>query len=169
MIFLDETGLNTKLARLHGRCRRGERLGASLPHGHWRTTSCIAGLRADGLTAPMLLPGALDGLAFRAYVEQVLVPTLRPGDTVILDNLSVHKGAAVRQAIEAVGATLLFLPPYSPDDTPIEQVFAKLKALLRTAAARTRATLWHAVGAALSAFTPTECRHYFAHAGYDSR
>ena len=127
LVFLDETGLNTKLARLHGRCRRGERLVASLPHGHWRTTTFIAGLRAAGLTAPMLLPGALDGLAFRAYVEQGLVPTLRPGDTVILDNLAVHKGPAVRQAIEAAGATLLFLPPYSPDYNPIEQVFAKLK------------------------------------------
>ena len=169
MIFLDETGLNTKLARLHGRCRRGERLVASLPHGHWSTTTFIAGLRADGLTAPMLLPGALDGLAFRAYVEQVLVPTLRPGDTVILDNLSVHKSPAVRQAIEAAGATLLFLPPYSPDYNPIEQVFAKLKALLRATAARTRATLWQAVGAALSAFTSAECARYLAHAGYESQ
>ena len=168
LVFLDETGLNTKLARLHGRCRRGERLVASLPHGHWRTTTFIAGLRAEGLTAPMLLPGALDGFAFRAYVEQVLVPTLHPGDTVILDNLSVHKGPAVRQAIEAAGATLLFLPPYSPNYNPIEQVFAKLKARLRTAAARTQAALWHAVGAALSAFTPAECAHYIAHAGYDS-
>ena len=169
MIFLDETGLNTKLARLHGRCRRGERLVASLPHGHWSTTTFIAGLRADGLTAPMLLPGALDGLAFRAYVEQVLVPTLRPGDTVILDNLSVHKSPAVRQVIEAAGATLLFLPPYSPDYNPIEQVFAKLKALLRATAARTRATLWQAVGAALSAFTSAECARYLAHAGYESQ
>ena len=127
---------------VHGRCRRGERRQPAawpLEYDH------LPGLRADGLTAPMLLPGALDGLAFRAYVEQVLVPTLRPGDTVILDNLSAHKGPAVRQAIEAAGATLLFLPPYSPDYNPIEQVFAKLKALLRTAAARTRATLWHAV------------------------
>ena len=116
----------------------------------------------------MLLSGPLDGLAFRAYIEQVLVPTLHPGDTVILDNLSVHKGPAVRQAIEAAGATLLFLPPYSPDYNPIEQVFAKLKARLRTVAARTQATLWHAVGAALSAFPPAECAHYIAHAGYDS-
>ena len=169
MIFLDETGLNTKLARVHGRWRRGERLVASLPHGHWSTPTFIAGLRADGLTAPMLLPGALDGLAFRAYVEQVLIPTLRPGDTVLLDNLRVHKGAAVRQALEAVGATLLFLPPYSPDYNPIEQVFAKLKALLRAAAARTQTALWQAVGAALSAFLPTECAHYIAHAGYGSR
>jgi len=169
VVFLDETGLNTKLAPRHGRCRRGARLVASLPHGHWSTITFVAGLRADGLTAPMLLPGALDGLAFRAYVEQVLGPTLRPGDTVILDNLSVHKGAAVRQAIEAAGATLLFLPPYSPDYNPIEQVFAKLKALLRAAAARTQATLWPAVAAALSAFTPAECAHYIAHAGYGSK
>ena len=140
---------------------------ACLPHGHWSTTTFIVGLRADGLTAP-LLPGALDGLAFRAYVEQVLGPTLRPGDTVILDNLSAHKGAAVRQTIETAGATLLFLPPYSPDYNPIEQVFAKLKARLRARAARTQPTLWHAVGAALSAFTPAECAHYIAHAGYDS-
>ena len=169
VVFLDETGLNTKLARLHGRGRRGERLMASLPHGHWSTTTFIAGLRADGLTAPLLLPGALDGLAFRAYVEQVLVPTLRPGDTVILDNLRVHKGAAVRRALEAAGASLLFLPPYSPDYNPIEQVFAKLKARLRAAAARTQTTLWQAVGAALAAFPPTECAHYIAHAGYGSR
>ena len=168
VVFLDETGLNTKLARRHGRCRRGARLVASLPHGHWSTTLLIAGLRAAGLTAPLLLPGALDGLAFRAYIKQVLGPTVRPGDTVILDNLAVHKGPAVRQAIEAAGATPLFLPPYSPDYNPIEQVFAKLKALLRAVAARTRATLWQAVGAALSAFTPAEWAHYFAHAGYAS-
>ena len=141
---------------------------ASRPHGHWWTTTFIAGLRADGLTAPMLLPGALDGCAFRAYVEQVLGPTLRPGDTVILDNLAVHKGAAVRQTLEAAGAALLFLPPYSPDYNPIEQVFAKLKTLLRAAAARTQTTLWQAVGTALSAFTPVECAHYIAHAGYGS-
>ena len=168
MIFLDETGLNTKLARLHGRGRRGERLVASLPHGHWSTTTFIAGLRADGLTAPMLLPGALDGLAFRAYVEQVLIPTLRPGDTVILDNLSSHEGTAVRRALEGAGATLRFLPPYSPDLTPIEQVFAKLKTLLRHAAARTVEATWRRLGTLLHPFGPEECGQYFTHAGYAS-
>ena len=165
-IFINEPGLNPKLARLRGRCRWEERLGARLPPGHWSTTTFIAGLRRDGLTAPMLLPGALDGTAFRAYVEQGFGSTLRPGDGMILDNLAVNKGQAVRRAIEAMGATWLLLPPYSPEYNPIEPGFAKLKAGLR-AAARTRATLWHAVGAALLAFMPEECTRYFAPAGYD--
>ncbi len=155
------------MARLHGRCRRGERLFASLPHGHWRTTTFVAGLRLGGLTAPMVIDGAMNGPAFLAYVRQVLAPTLAPGDVVVMDNLGCHKSAAVRAAIEAAGAELRFLPPYSPDFNPIEQAFAKLKAILRKAAARTRDTLWDAVAAALDAFSPEECANYFTAAGYE--
>ena len=167
LIFIDETGLNTKMARRRGRCRKGERLFASIPHGHWRTTTFVAGLRLGGLGAPMLLDGAMNGDAFLAYVEHVLVPELQPGDVVIMDNLSVHKGAAIRQAIEAAGAKLLFLPPYSPDFNPIEQAFAKLKALMRKAAARTKEALWNKVAEILDAFTPDECANYFTAAGYE--
>jgi len=167
LIFIDETGLNTKLARLRGRCRRGERLFASIPHGHWRTTTFVAGLRLGGLDAPMLLDGAMNGDAFLAYVRQVLAPTLRPGDIVVMDNLGCHKGAEVRKAIEAAGAELRFLPPYSPDFNPIEHAFAKLKALLRKAATRTRDALWQAIGRILGAFTPQECANCFTAAGYE--
>jgi len=167
LIFIDETGLNTKMARLRGRCRKGERLFASIPHGHWRTTTFVAGLRLGGLGAPMLLDGAINGDAFLAYVEHVLVPDLQPGDVVIMDNLSVHKGAAIRQAILAAGAELRFLPPYSPDFNPIEQAFAKLKALLRKAAERTREALWTTVAETLDAFTPDECANYFTNSGYE--
>lgn len=167
LIFIDETGLNTKMARLRGRCRRGERLFASIPHGHWRTTTFVAGLRLDGIDAPMVLDGPMNGAAFLAYVEQMLVPTLRRGDVVVMDNLGCHKGADVRAAIEAAGAELRFLPPYSPDFNPIEQAFAKLKALLRAAAERTRDALWEAVGRLLDAFTPDECKNYFTAAGYE--
>jgi transposase len=131
-------GPNTKMARLRGRAPRGERLRATLPHGHWRTTTFVAGLRLDGIAAPMVIDGPINGEIFRVYVERVLVPTLRPGDIVVMDNLGSHKGATVRAAIEAVGAELRFLPPYSPDFNPIENAFSKLKALLRRAAARTR-------------------------------
>ena len=167
LIFIDETGLNTKLARPRGRCPRGERLFASIPHGHWRTTTFVAGLRLGGLDAPMLLDGAMNGDAFLAYLRQVLAPTLRPGDIVVMDNLGCHKGAEVRKAIEAAGAELRFLPPYSPDFNPIEHAFAKLKALLRNAATRTRDALWQAVGCILGAFTPQECANYFTAAGYE--
>ena len=167
LIFIDETGLNTKMARLRGRCRRGERLFASIPHGHWRTTTFVAGLRLGGLGAPMLLDGAMNGDAFLAYVEHVLVPELQSGDVVIMDNLSVHKGAAIRETIQAAGAELRFLPPYSPDFNPIEQAFAKLKALMRKAAARTKEALWDTVGDILDAFTPDECTNYFTAAGYE--
>jgi transposase len=166
LIFIDETGLNTKMARMRGRCRKGERLFASIPHGHWRTTTFVAGLRLGGLGAPMLLDGAMNADAFLAYVEHVLVPELQPGDIVIMDNLSVHKGAAIRGAIQAAGASLQFLPPYSPDFNPIEQAFAKLKALMRKAAARTKEALWNKVGEILGAFTPGECKNYFTAAGY---
>jgi transposase len=155
------------MTRLRGRAPRGERLRSPIPHGHWRTTTFVAGLRLSGIDAPMVIDGAMNGESFLAYVRQVLVPTLRPGDVVIMDNLGSHKGAAVREAIDAAGAELRFLPPYSPDFNPIENAFAKLKALLRKAAARTRDALWNAIGTALDAFTPDECRNFFSAAGYE--
>ena len=155
------------MGRLRGWARRGERCRAALPHGHWKTTTFTAGLRLNGIAAPMLLDGPMNGPAFRAYVEQVLVPELTPGDIVVLDNLPAHKVTGVRQAIEAAGARLLYLPPYSPDFNPIEMAFSKLKALLRKAAARTVDDLWDAIAEALDAFTPQECENYFAAAGYD--
>jgi transposase len=165
-VFLDETAATTKMARLRGRAPRGQRLKASVPHGHWKTTTFIGGLRRSGMTAPMVLDGPMTADWFAAYAEQVLAPTLRPGDLVILDNLAAHKSAKARDAIEAAGARLLFLPPYSPDLNPIENAFAKLKALLRKAAARTLEQLWAAIAAAIDAFTPAECANYFAAAGY---
>lgn len=159
--------MNTKMARLRGRCRRGERLFASIPHGHWRTTTLVAGLRLGGMDAPMVLDGAMNGEAFLAYVRRVLVPALRPGDIVVMDNLGCHKSAGVRAAIAAAGAELRLLPPYSPDFNPIEQAFAKLKAILRKAAARTRDSLWDAVATALDAFSPEQCANYFTAAGYE--
>ena len=167
LIFIDETWLNTKMARLRGRGPRGERLRASLPHGHWKTTTFIGGLRLTGMDAPMVIDGPINGEIFRAYIERVLVPTLRRGDIVIMDNLGSHKGAAVRCAIEAAGAELRFLPPYSPDFNPIENAFSKLKAILRKVAARTRDALWDAVAEAIEAFTPDECGNYFTAAGYE--
>jgi len=155
------------MARLRGWAVKGQRCRASVPHGHWKTTTFTAGLRMDGLTAPMLLDGPMHGRAFRAYVEQVLVPELRPGDIVIMDNLPAHKVAGVRETIEAAGARLLYLPPYSPDFNPIEMAFSKLKALLRKTAARTVDDLWEAVAQSLDAFTPNECANYFAASGYD--
>jgi transposase len=155
------------MARLRGRAPKGERLRAGVPHGHWRTTTFVAGLRLSGIDAPMLIDGAINGESFLAYVRQVLVPTLRPGDVVIMDNLGSHKGAAVREAVEAAGAEIRFLPPYSPAFNPIENAFAKLKALLRKVAARTRDALWNAVAAAIDAFTPHECTNYFTAAGYE--
>jgi transposase len=155
------------MARPRGRAPRGERLQASIPHGHWKTTTFVAGLRLSGMVAPMVLDGPINGLAFQAYVDQVLVPELRKGDVVVMDNLGSHKGAGVRAAIEAAGAKLLYLPPYSPDFNPIENAFAKLKALLRTAAERTVEGLWNAIGCCLDRFTPHECANYFAAAGYE--
>ena len=168
LVFLDETGATTKMARLYGRALRGERCRAAVPHGHWKTTTFTSGLRLGGLAAPMILDGPMDGSAFRAYVTQVLVPELAPGDTVIMDNLPAHKVRGVRDAIEAAGAKLIYLPPYSPDFNPIEMAFAKLKAFLRAAAARTIPDLWDALKNALDAFTPNECRNYFSAAGYDA-
>lgn len=155
------------MARLRGRAPRGERLRASLPHGHWKTTTFIGGLRLTGMDAPMVIDGPINGEIFRAYVERVLVPTLRRGDIVIMDNLGSHKGAAVRCAIEAAGAELRFLPPYSPDFNPIENAFSKLKAIPRKVAARTRDALWDAVAEAIEASTPDECGNYFTAAGYE--
>lgn len=168
LVFIDETGASTKMARRHGRAPRGTRLRASIPHGHWKTTTFTGALRLTGMTAPMVLDGPMTGEWFLAYVQQVLVPTLSPGDVVILDNLPAHKGTAVRHAIDAGGARLLFLPPYSPDFNPIENAFSKLKALLRKAAARTVDDLWRVIGDSLDAFTPTECANYFTAAGYDA-
>lgn len=166
-MFIDETGATTKMARLRGRAPRGKRCRASVPHGHWKTTTFTAGLRRSGLMAPMLLDGAMDGDAFLAYVEQVLVKELVPGDVVIMDNLPAHKVSGVRKAIENASAQLLYLPPYSPDFNPIEMAFSKLKAILRKAAARTVDTLWKIIAQALDAFTPQECKNYFTAAGYD--
>ncbi len=155
------------MARLRGRARRGERCRAAIPHGHWKTTTFTAGLRLGGLAAPMLLDGPMDGDAFRAYVTQVLVPELAKGDIVVMDNLPAHKVAGVRDAIETAGATLHYLPPYSPDFNPIELAFSKLKAILRKAAARTIHELWQAIAQSLDAFSPDECKNYFAAAGYE--
>jgi transposase len=155
------------MARTHGRAPRGRRLRAAIPHGHWKTTTFVAGLRASGMVAPMVLDRPINGEFFQAYVDQVLVPELRPGDIVVMDNLGSHKGVGVREAIETAGASLLYLPPYSPDFNPIENAFAKLKAMLRKAGERTVDGLWSAIGRISDTFTPTECANYFAAAGYD--
>ena len=168
LVFIDETRATTDMARTHGRAPRGERLRAAVPRGHWKTTTLVAGLRNTGMVAPMVLDGPIDGAAFQAYVDRVLVPELRPGDVVVMDNLGSHKGAAVGGAIEAAGASLLYLPPYSPDFNPIERAFAKLKAMLRKAAERTLDGLWRTIGRIIGTFTPAECANYFAAAGYDA-
>ena len=165
-MFLDETWATTNMARRYGRAPRGRRALDAVPHGRWRTTTVVAALRADGIAAPLVLEGAINGQSFLAYVRRFLAPALRPGDVVVLDNLGSHKVAGVREAVEAAGATLRYLPPYSPDLNPIEQVFAKLKALLRDAAARTTEGLWAAVGQALRSFPAAECARYLAHCGY---
>ena len=166
LVFLDETWASTNMTRRYGRARRGDRLVASAPHGHWKTSTFLAALRHDQITAPCVIDGPINGATFRAYVEQFLAPTLTPGDIVVMDNLSSHKVEGVRKAIEARGASLIYLPPYSPDLNPIEQVFAKLKARLRSVAARTVDTLWDAIGSTLDAFSPSECAAYFKNAGY---
>lgn len=166
LVFIDETGASTKMTRARGRALRGERCLAPVPHGRWKTITFTGALRLDGMTAPMVLDGAMNGEAFLAYVEQVLVPTLRPGDIVVMDNLPAHKPVGVRTAIEAAGASLMYLPPYSPDLNPIEMAFAKLKALLKQAAARTVDALLEAIAEAIKAFTTRECRNYLTAAGY---
>jgi transposase len=168
LVFIDETGLSTKMARLRGRAPRGERCRAGVPHGHWKTTTFTGALRLTGMTAPFVYDGAMNGNVFVAYVEQVLVPTLSEGDVVVMDNLPAHKAAGIRDAIEAAGASLLYLPPYSPDFNPIENAFSKLKALLRAKAERTITGLWDTVGAILDLFTPAECANYFKAAEYES-
>jgi transposase len=167
LVFIDETWAKTNMARTHGRAPRGERLRAAVPHGHWNTTTFVAGLTMRGMISPFVLSGPINRAAFETYVEKVLVPELHPGDIVIMDNLSSHKGPRVRAMIEAAGAELLFLPPYSPNFNPIENAFAKLKAMLRKAAERTVAGLWNAIGQIIDTFTPAECANYFAAAGYD--
>ena len=175
LVVLDETAASPNRARRYGRAPRGERCRMAVPQSHWKTTTITAGLRASGVTAPWLLDGAMNGQAFRSYGESVLSPALRPGNTVVLDNLPTHKVSGIRERIEAAGARLLPLPPYSPepkdrvsDFNPIEQAFAKLKALLRTAAARTISDLWAAIKRALTRFQPAECRNYLAAAGYNA-
>ena len=168
LVFIDETWAKTNMTRTHGRCPRGQRLVAKVPHGHWRTLTFLAALRADRIDAPCVFDGPINARSFIAYVEQVLVPTLRPGDIVIMDNLGSHRGPAVRKALRQAGAKLLFLPPYSPDLNPIEQVFAKLKTLLRKAGERTVETTWRRIGTLLSNFTPAECANYLVNSGYAS-
>jgi transposase len=168
LVFIDETWAKTNMTRLHGRCPRGTRLVAKVPHGRWHTLTFLAALRCDRIAAPCVIDGPIDAQRFRAYTEQVLVPTLTPGDIVIMDNLGSHRGQAVRRAIRAAGAKLFFLPKYSPDLNPIEQVFAKLKTLLRKRDPRTIEATWRGIGELLDAFTPTECANYFRNSGYAS-
>ena len=189
LVFIDETWASTNMTPRYGRCERGQRLLADTPFGHWKTTTFVAALRHDGITAPCVFDGPpqplttvappINGAKFLAYVEQVLAPTLSPGEIVVMDNsplargvwrapLGSHKVAGVRKAIEAAGATQCFLPAYSPDFDPIEQVFAKLKNTLRKMASRTVDALWDGIGTALDNFPPTECFNYFRNAGYGS-
>jgi transposase len=166
LVFIDETGAKTNLTRLYGRAPRGQRLVAPVPHGHWMTTTFVAALRHDEITAPCVFDGPMDGASFLIYVEHFLAPTLRRGDVVVMDNLASHKVAGVKETIEGAGATLRYLPAYSPDLNPIEQAFAKLKAALRKAAARTFDALVEAIAQALADFTPQECANYIANSGY---
>lgn len=166
LIFVDESGLSTKMARLRGWAPKGERCRAAIPHGHWKTTTFVSGFTLAGFVAPMLLDGPMDGESFLAWVEQMLAPTLRDDDIVVMDNLAAHKVAGVRQAIEAYGAELRYLPPYSPDFNPIENAFAKFKAHVRKSAARTLDALERAAANALQQFKPDECANFFAHTGY---
>ena len=168
LVFIDETWVKTNMAPIRGWCARGRRLAAKIPHGHWKTMTFLAALRCDRIEAPWVLDGPINGESFRTYVDQVLAPTLKPGDVVILDNLGSHKDKAVRRALRASGARLLFLPPYSPDLNPIEQVFAKLKHLMRNAKERTVDATWKRTGSLLETFKSSECKNYFINAGYAS-
>ena len=168
LVFIDETAVTTKMTRLRGRSRRGQRLVADAPFGHWKTQTFIAGLRCAKLTAPWVLDGPMNRETFDLYIETQLAPTLEPGDVVILDNLAAHRSQRAAQALKARGAWFLFLPPYSPDLNPIEMAFSKLKAHLRAASARTFDTLWQAVGEICDLYTPDECWNYFKAAGYAS-
>jgi transposase len=169
LVFIDETGASTKMTRLYGRCPRGERLVSYVPFGHWKTTTFVGALRNDQITAPCVFDGPMNGERFLAWVEQFLAPTLRPGDIVVMDNLSSHKVPGIETAIEKAGASLRYLPPYSPDLNPIEQFFAKLKSLLRKAAARTLDDLFDAIANALTKFDPAECANYLDNSGYRHR
>ena len=166
-VFVDETSASTAMIRLSGWGPKGERLVDAAPAGHWKTTTFVAGLRRDGVIAPYVLDGPMTGEVFRAYVAQMLAPALLPGDVVVMDNLPAHKVAGIKEAIRAVGASILYLPAYSPDLNPIEQLFAKLKALLRKAAARTQDALWDTIGSVLDVFIPAECQNYITNAGYE--
>ncbi len=168
LVFIDETWAKTNMTRRHGRALRGRRLVAKVPHGRWRTLTFLAALRCDRITAPCVIDGPINGLSFLAYVEQILLPTLTPGDIVIMDNLGSHKRQAIRRLIRTAGAKLFFLPPYSPDLNPIEQVFAKLKTLLRKADERTIEATWRRIGSLLDCFTPAECANYLKNSGYAS-
>jgi transposase len=168
LIFLDETSIKTNMAPRYGRCARGQRLVAKLPHGHWQTQTFLAGLRHDSVIAPGVIDGPINADSFLAYVEQILVPALRPGDIVIMDNLASHKRPDVRRAIRAAGARLFFLPPYSPDLNPIEQLFAKLKNAMRKAAERTAHATWRRIGTLLPTISAQECANYFRNSGYAS-
>ena len=168
LIFIDETGTSTNMTRARGRCRRGKRLVAKVPHGHWKMTTFVAGLRQGGITAPFVVDAPMNGEIFLTYLEQCLVPTLSPGEIVSMDNLPAHKVAGVREIIEATGARLRMLPPYSPDLNPIEQCFAKIKAHLRKAGERSIPALWDRIGTILEGVAPQECKNYFTHVGYGS-
>lgn len=167
-MFLDESGVRTDLIRRYARGRRGARVTDVAPDGRWHTTTFLAGLRVEGLIAPAVFDGPIDTASFTAWVEQQLAPALRPGDVVILDNLSCHRSPAAQRAVEAVGAHLWFLPKYSPDFNPIELCFAKLKAILRAARCRTRDTLWQTIGQCIPRFSAAECHQYFRHCGYSA-
>jgi transposase len=166
LVFIDETWATTSMTRRSGRAPRGKRCVGSAPHGHWKTTTFVGALRRRRLTAPMVTDGPMDGEMFLAYVRNFLCPTLEPGDIVVLDNLSSHKVTGVESAIRAAGATLLYLPPYSPDFNPIEKFFSKLKALLRKAAKRSVEALWKEIGSLLDKLTPQECTNFFNSCGY---
>jgi transposase len=166
LIFIDETWATTNMTRLRGRAHRGERLVAKTPHGHWKTTTLIGALRVGGVPCSLLMDGAVNGDVFEAFVEQVLIPALTPGDIVVMDNLSSHKREGVQARIEAAGAQLLYLPPYSPDFNPIEMIFSKIKQLLRSLANRTREALWQSMQNVLDQITPSDAIHCFRHAGY---
>ena len=166
LVFLDETGAKTNLTRTHGRAPEGQRLVEKVPHGHWLSTTFVAGLRLTGWVAPLTIDGALNGELFRRYIEQHLAPALQPGDILVMDNLSCHKVAGVREALRAVGANVLYLPPYSPDFNPIEQAFSKLKTLIRKAKQRTMEGLWNTCGELLDCFTESDFANYIRHAGY---
>jgi len=167
-VFIDETWIKTNMTRLGGWRQIGQRLFAKVPHGHWKTLTLVAALRHNGVIAPCVFDGPINGQSFLAYIREFLVPALRPGDIVVLDNLGSHKGSEVRDAIRAAGARLVFLPAYSPDLNPIEQVFSKIKTIFRKQDARTIEATWQSIGNVLSRFTPDECKRYLKHAGYRS-